>query len=979
MNFVHEKYPRIFSPPSTKKQLFSPPQQSSGYNNVHSNSAINLSPSRKVHIRRSGSVVVEQGGQQVVIPKQLPALTGMNDTSPLLSPSSDQKRDNSQAYTRYMEEEIPRITLDQLGGITVPPPEEQPRYDDIILNYNSASTKEEILEQNLENLEQSFQSQDQLNTQFLQLTDTISKHVAYLGHHKEGVRHSALVGLLSVLDGKFKRVDLRQILSNLVVPSLLVLIEQQPPLLTELLHDVDPGRCHALALKTFGECGNTAVNEGVPRLLEYLRRLAQARRLSKSLSGTWHFVNPKWVVNAIICTGHDGVSLLIDSCLDGFDEVDLWALSALAQHPVVQSKIIVSQLIEELNIADGTRREAAVLAIKYFMDRASDAVESLVDLLNTGSTNQNYICDALRAIGDDGEMALCELAIHASRGRERNVAAAALGRPPHGFHKVNNNQSKQYPIVEVKSSLNAELSVEVFENEEGNVTRVNVIVDSRELLTRLKQSVVTSSFRFAKLDTFSETNPFISSPFKQVAIDVSTKKGSSFFLSTNATKALSMLLTDKLAKIKSTAAKSLQYCPIEYALDSGVIEQLFKNLNDADGEVRENTVITLGKLGPATLNIATYDNTTSSLKTPMKSTNKKSKVVNSVINESPWFHKSKEKRKQNELKNENLFGTSNICVKKVIKILLKDQLHKARSAAAWTLGRWGTHARSAIPALVQTLAEGKVDRKRVAYAIACTGDEGISVLCELIEGIYLHRNIDYGKDHSSSNLNEVTKQRLKQRIQRGGVQVKLNAIYGLDKIDENETKYLGRVITTLYRATQYPTPAIRAVSVKMLGKFYLRTVSSSNNTNYSSTITPYLVRLPDHINSLLSDTDINVRKQTASVLATLKPKGEFFLVEACLNATSPIVRSAAAWGLQKVGPSCIRTLFVALKDSSKKVQQTVRQTIRSFEVLDIIDIINERDSSLRNSYKATIMEILDDVNEEDNDLKAHLLNVVRRL
>ena len=36
----------------------------------------------------------------------------------------------------------------------------------------------------------------------------------------------------------------------------------------------------------------------------------------------------------------------------------------------------------------------------------------------------------------------------------------------------------------------------------------------------------------------------------------------------------------------------------------------------------------------------------------------------------------------------------------------------------------GKHAKSAIPALVQTLAEGKVDRKRVAYSIAYTGDEG---------------------------------------------------------------------------------------------------------------------------------------------------------------------------------------------------------------------------------------------------------------
>ena len=88
--------------------------------------------------------------------------------------------------------------------------------------------------------------------------------------------------------------------------------------------------------------------------------------------------------------------------------------------------------------------------------------------------------------------------------------------------------------------------------------------------------------------------------------------------------------------------------------------------------------------------------------------------------------------------------------------------------------------------LIRSLIEfEKVDRKRVAYSIAYTGDEGIGVLCELIEGIYLHRNIDYGQDHSTSSLNKVTKQRLKQRIQRGGVQVKVNAIYGLEKINED--------------------------------------------------------------------------------------------------------------------------------------------------------------------------------------------------
>ena len=128
-------------------------------------------------------------------------------------------------------------------------------------------------------------------------------------------------------------------------------------------------------------------------------------------------------------------------------------------------------------------------------------------------------------------------------------------------------------------------------------------------------------------------------------------------LSHNATKVLSGLLRDKNGRVRSTAVKSLQSCPVDFALDLGIVKMIFKSLNDADGEVRENAVVTLGKLGPATLRIAGMENMEDSLKTPRK-TNSKSKI-NAVINESPWFHKSKQERKRIELKNENLFGMSN--------------------------------------------------------------------------------------------------------------------------------------------------------------------------------------------------------------------------------------------------------------------------------------------------------------------------------
>lgn len=93
----------------------------------------------------------------------------------------------------------------------------------------------------------------------------------------------------TTLDGKFERIDLR-------LPNLLVLIEQQPPLINEVLPGVEPGRCDALALKTFGECGANAVREGVPRLLEFFTSFGTSKTIIEStISGTWNFVNPKWV------------------------------------------------------------------------------------------------------------------------------------------------------------------------------------------------------------------------------------------------------------------------------------------------------------------------------------------------------------------------------------------------------------------------------------------------------------------------------------------------------------------------------------------------------------------------------------------------------------------------------------------------------------------------------------------------------------
>ena len=100
--------------------------------------------------------------------------------------------------------------------------------------------------------------------------------------------------------------------------------------------------------------------------------------------------------------------------------------------------------------------------------------------------------------------------------------------------------------------------------------------------------------------------------------------------------------------------------------------------------------------------------------------------INAVINEFV-VHKSKQERKRIELKRKFIWNEQH--VEKIIKILLKDQLHKARSTAVWTLGRWEIML-AAIPALVQTLAEGKSIARglHIVHTLVMR-----TVLCELVK------------------------------------------------------------------------------------------------------------------------------------------------------------------------------------------------------------------------------------------------------
>ena len=872
-------------------------------------------------------------------------LGGLRSTSPLIAPSS----------RRMKRRDLKTSISSKKGG-------------SVAVGAEVTVSDEEMIDREPRPYSPRLYSSKSLDPEYRRFRDTVEKHLAYTGHHNEGNRYEALVGLYSALDGKFHRPDLASLIQSAVVPGLLVLIEQPPPGIHGVLPSIDPARCHALALKTFGSCGDHAVLVGVPRLLELLRRVARSRRLPVALAGTWGFLRPEWVVNAIVRTGTNGVRALVESCLDGFDDCDIWALKSLAQHSTVQQRVIVPALIAELGVQNGRRRLAAVVALGAFQDRAEVALDSLQELLLTGATDQCAICDAIRATGEVGEQALCNIAQNSVRARERKVAAVALGKKPASFGQ---GSDLIYPLVEVRTGLEQEVIVKVTDNVGSNerFELLSIGVDSRGLLTQLKADCGVEQGLEFPVPPSSLNNPFLASPLKETSVH---REGSSatipFRLSIAVMETLSVLLDDKSNDVRAAAASSLVFSQIEWAIEMGVIQKLFCMLNDADGIVRGTVVRTLGGLGPRVLEMPLRRESTSNigkskrLKTPSKKLGASRREVSqsasaiTLPNKSPWYKRSVAMDKQID---EGPTPVQSKLLQTMVRILLNDSLHKTRLAAAIALGKWGESSVHAIPAMTQTLAEGKVERGVVARAIGRTGEEGIRALTEIVEGVYLHRDTTYVYD-----IKLAERSRLKQRLQRGGVQVRVHAIHGLECANVSDEKF-SLVIATLYRSLKYPMPAVRIAAVKVLGFFYGRSQSTM----------PYMLRLPDHLFGLLEDPHEAVRKQTAAVLASMNPKGEFFLVEATLNADQTTVRDAAAWGLRKVGARCIMSMIIALSDKSVRVQRTVGESICSLRFEDIVEHVQSSDPAIQDSFRMTVLEILEDDNK-DSGVKNHLLKVM---
>ena len=169
---------------------------------------------------------------------------------------------------------------------------------------------------------------------------------AFLGHRSEIERYASLITMQGIIAQHMRTLPPNAplppgFLQETTLRDFIVMLEQAPM----GLDSSSGGRCHALCLNILKWYGTQAAPI-VTRLASLLQRLwtlssvgglavgneggAGARGAGARGAGgafslpnpAWSYVQPRWIVDTLVCIGLEGVDVLIGMCQDGYGDVD---------------------------------------------------------------------------------------------------------------------------------------------------------------------------------------------------------------------------------------------------------------------------------------------------------------------------------------------------------------------------------------------------------------------------------------------------------------------------------------------------------------------------------------------------------------------------------------------------------------------------------------------------------------------------------
>lgn len=252
--------------------------------------------------------------------------------------------------------------------------------------------------------------------------------------------------------------------------------------------------------------------------------------------------------------------------------------------------------------------------------------------------------------------------------------------------------------------------------------------------------------------------------------------------------------------------------------------------------------------------------------------------------------------------------------------LLKDSYWKVRTAACISLASAGPSiANSAIPILYKILRDGSINRNTVAETIVRLGPIGEKLLIDML--------------NKEPNANATL---------RGGA---VRALAFANVFSSN----IDFVVEALFNLANDNMPSIRREVLLTLN-------SLAEKAKLQVTYLKPRMLLPLFF-KFLKDPAKEVRDASTTGIVSSGPQGQLMLIEAMTKDDSPIVRAQAIRGLGIIGPSAFRSLLLGLHDPHHSVRKASADTISEFSVEAICGEFWEKNSQ-RQSMKCAIREIL---------------------
>lgn len=252
--------------------------------------------------------------------------------------------------------------------------------------------------------------------------------------------------------------------------------------------------------------------------------------------------------------------------------------------------------------------------------------------------------------------------------------------------------------------------------------------------------------------------------------------------------------------------------------------------------------------------------------------------------------------------------------------LLKDSYWKVRTAACISLASAGHNiANSAIPILYKILKDGSINRNTVAETIVRLGPTGEKLLVEML--------------NREPNANATL---------RGGA---VKALAFANVYSSN----IDFVVEALFQLANDNIPAIRR-------EVLLTLKSLSEKAKSQVTYLKPRLLLPLYF-KFMKDPVKEVRDASTLGIVNTGPQGQLMLIEAMTKDDNPLIRAQAIRGLGAVGASTFRSLLLGLHDPHHSVRKAAADTICEFTAEEVYEEFWEKNSQ-KQSMKCAIREIL---------------------